>query len=44
MDLQGNILANGVIKYIKLDVDKINSDVVEHEEMCYLVEDGVKEI
>ena len=44
MDLQGNILANGVIKYIKLDVDKINSDVVEHEEMCYLVEDEVKEI
>ena len=44
MDKQGNVLANGTIKYIKLDKDKINDNMSEHEEMCYLVDDGVKEI
>ena len=44
LDLEGNVLANGTIKYIKLDVNKISEDVQIHEEMCYLLEDDVKEI
>ena len=44
MDLEGNVLANGAIKYIKLDTNKITGDVEMHDEMCYLIEDDVKEI
>ncbi len=44
LDLEGNVLANGTIKYIKLDNNKITGDIVMHEEMCYLLEDDVKEI
>lgn len=44
LDKSGNVLANGLVKYIKLDVSKITENVVPHEEMCYLIEDGVKEI
>lgn len=44
MDEHGNVLANGTIKYIKLDLTKIADEVVEHEEMCYLIDDGVTEI
>ena len=44
LDLDGNLLANGTIKYIKLDTNKINKDIVAHEEMCYLIEDDVKYI
>ncbi len=43
-DLHGTVLANGTIKYIKLQVDKIADNVSAHEEMCYLIEDGVREI
>ncbi|MCM1194751.1 MAG: PaaI family thioesterase [Firmicutes bacterium] len=43
-DRYGTLLANGKINYVKLDVNKISADVVPHEEMCYLVEDGVTEI
>ena len=42
--LEGNVLANGTIKYIKLDVNKISEGIHPHEEMCYLIEDDVKEI
>lgn len=44
MDSRGEVLANGTVKYIKLDVDKIADNATVHEEMCYLAEDGVKEI
>lgn len=44
MDKFGNILANGTIKYIKLDVNQIKEGISVHDEMCYLVEDDVKEI
>ncbi|MFR8145543.1 MAG: PaaI family thioesterase [Clostridia bacterium] len=44
LDLEGNVLANGTIKYIKLDVNKISEGIQAHEEMCYLIEDDVKEI
>lgn len=43
-DKHGVLLANGTVNYIKLDITKIAEDVIPHEEMCYLVEDGVTEI
>ncbi|MDE6059221.1 MAG: PaaI family thioesterase [Clostridia bacterium] len=43
-NMAGDLLANAEIKYIKLDVNKIQEGVNEHEEMCYLIEDGVTEI
>ncbi len=44
LDKTGTVLANSLIKYIKLSSDKISEGVVEHEEMCYLIPDGVTEI
>lgn len=44
MDTSGNILANGLIKYIKLDLSKIKEGISVHDEMCYLIEDNIKEI
>lgn len=44
LDKDGQTLANGIIKYIKLDPAKIQKGVVVHEEMCYLIEDGVTDI
>ena len=42
-DLSGNLLAGADIDYIKMGVERItNADF--HEEMCYLIEDGVSEI
>ena len=43
-DRKGMLLANAEIKYLKLDVNRINEGIDEHEEMCYLVEDGISEI
>lgn len=44
MDTKGNVLANGTVKYIRLDVNEIAENADVHEEMCYLDEDGVTEI
>ena len=44
LDTEGSVLANGTIKYIKLDINKIKEGIEMHEEMCYLIEDDVKEI
>lgn len=44
MDTAGTVLANGTIKYMKLDAALIAGDVSAHEEMPYLIEDGVREI
>lgn len=44
MDMRGDILANGMIKYIKMDTQKISEGVQIHEEMPYLLEDGRTEI
>lgn len=40
----GILLVNADVTYIKLDVDKIAKGVDAHEEMCYLIEDDVREI
>lgn len=42
-DMHGTLLANGVANYIKMDISRI-AEAVPHEEMCYLIEDGVTEI
>lgn len=44
MSTGGEVLANGTVKYIKMDVEKIAENAAAHDEMCYLIEDGVKEI
>ena len=44
MDMDGKILASGMIKYIKMDTGKITEGVEIHEEMPYLIEDGRTEI
>lgn len=45
LDSLGNVLANGTIKYLKLKPEVICGDNIDiHEEMCYLIDDGVKEI
>ncbi|MCI8308920.1 MAG: PaaI family thioesterase [Clostridia bacterium] len=43
-DKKGNLLANAEVKYIKMDISKITQEVTPHDEMCYLIEDDVKEI
>lgn len=40
----GDLLANAEVKYIKLDVNKIVGGIDSHEDMCYLIQDDVKEI
>lgn len=43
-DMEGNRLADAELKYIKLEVKQIVQGIEPHEEMCYLIEDDVKEI
>ena len=45
-DTRGKILASAVVKYLKLSVERIalSGEISEHEEMCYLIEDHVREI
>lgn len=43
-DREKNLLAEAVLKYIKLDVEQIAQGVSFHEEMCYLIEDDTKEL
>lgn len=40
----GKLLAEAAVKYIKMNVGQIAENVDPHEEMCYLMEDDVKEI
>lgn len=42
-DLAGNLLATADIDYIKMDTARV-TEADFHEEMCYLLEDGVSEI
>ena len=42
--LDGTLLANAEVKYLKLAMEQIAENVNEHEEMCYLIEDGINEI
>lgn len=43
MNKDNKILTNATVKYIKLPVEKI-ADADFHEEMCYLIQDNLKEI
>lgn len=44
LDRKGILLANAKVTYIKMQVEQIVQNVNPHEEMCYLIEDGVTEI
>lgn len=44
MDIYGNVLASGMIKYIKMETGQIAENMDAHEEMPYLIEDDRKEI
>ena len=44
MDMEGTVLADGTIKYIKLDPKVISGNTTAHEEMPYLIDDGVAEL
>lgn len=44
MDRNGDVLAQGTTKYIYLDTQTIAAGVDVHEEMPYLIEDGVTQI
>lgn len=44
MDMDGTVLADGTIKYIKLDTKVISGNATVHEEMPYLIDDGVTEL
>ncbi len=44
-DRTGDLLVNGEAVYIKLSPEQIVSDAVDtHDEMCYLIEDDVREL
>ena len=43
-DLSGNLLADGELKYLKLDPQVISAGAVVHEEMPYLIADNVSVI
>ncbi len=44
MDETRKVLAGATVKYIKLTPQQIQAGIDEHEEMCYLIEDGVTDI
>ena len=43
-DETGTLLANATLNYLKMDTQKISVGANVHEEMPYLIEDGVTEI
>ena len=44
LNTAGDILANADVSYIRLDLAQIAANADVHEEMCYFLEDGVKEL
>lgn len=44
MDLEGNVLAEADVKYMRLDPKIIAQDASIHDEMAYLIEDDVTQI
>jgi len=44
MDENGKLLSNATVKYMKLNIDDIVGGALMHEEMCYLIDDDLKEI
>lgn len=44
LDREGILLAEAEVKYIKLAIGKIAEGVDPHKEMCYLIEDAVREL
>ena len=44
LDMNGNVLANATIKYLRMENNQVTENADMHEEMCYLIEDDIKEI
>ena len=44
LDMDGKVLANAKVRYIKLLPQQISEGADAHKEMCYLIEDDVKEL
>lgn len=44
LNTAGEVLAQAEVNYIKLDITQIAADASVHEEMCYLLEDGIREL
>lgn len=44
MDKQGNILTSGTIKYLLMDVAKIDENIIDEADFEYMIEDDVTEI
>lgn len=44
LDPEGNVLADGIVKYLKLDTSIIANGAEVHEEMPYLITDDVTEL
>lgn len=44
IDKMGTIYAEAEVSYLKLPIEKIAKDIDMHEEMPYLIEDGISEI
>lgn len=44
LDSHGAVLANAVVKYMKLNVSQIAENADIHEEMCYCIKDSISEI
>ena len=43
-DMQGVLYADAELKYIKLPIEVISAEAEPHEQMPYLIEDGIKEL
>lgn len=43
-DIRGNVLSNAQMVYLKATPEQIATGVDVHEEMCYLIDDDVREI
>ena len=44
LDSEGKVLANALVKYIKLGIDQIAENADVHEEMRYFIEDGITDL
>lgn len=43
-DLDGKVLANATVNYVKMPTEQIAKNVDTHAEMCYLISDGVTDL
>ena len=44
LSLEGEVLAQAQLRYLKLTADEIEKGISYHEEMCYLLHDEISEL